>query len=34
MTGEKFVFLSRKVSGSYSFSTGIKQGVRESQWIG
>src|SRR5271170_6974952 len=34
MTREKFVFLSRKVSGSYSFSSGLKQGVRESRSIG
>jgi hypothetical protein len=34
ITREKFVFLSMKVSGSYFFSTGLKQEVRESQWIG
>jgi hypothetical protein len=34
MTGDKFVFLSGKLSGCDSFSSGLKQGVRESQWIG
>jgi hypothetical protein len=34
MSGHKFVFLLRKLSGCDSISLGVKEGVRESQWIG
>jgi hypothetical protein len=34
MSGHKFVFLLRKLSGCDSISSGLKEGVRESQWIG
>ena len=34
MSGNKFVFLLRKLSGCDSISSGVKEGVRESQRIG
>jgi hypothetical protein len=34
MSGNKFVSLLRKLSGCDSISSGVKEGVRESQWIG
>ena len=34
MSGDKFVFPSRKHCGCVSFSFGLKKVVRESQWVG
>jgi hypothetical protein len=34
MTGEKFVFLARKVFACDSLRFGLMKAVRESQWIG
>jgi len=34
MNADKFVFLSGKLSGCDSFSAGLKEVVRENQWIG
>jgi len=34
MSGDKFVFLSGKVCPCDFFSSGLKEVVRENQWIG